>query len=352
MAPYLIIMLLMIGLRDVSLRTWQNNRILLLAFFVILTVFIGFRNDVGCDWDTYSLYGGQYTTFADAAVMRDPAFHLVGTAIVKSGLPYYPWINVFTALVVMYGIYSLVKGRAENLLYLAMIFAVLIVGLSMSGIRQAIAAGFLLVSFQRLLGSRYIASGIFCLLAALFHSSAIIFLLFFILSSRFGLYTKIFLMLVMAAGFIAVIIPSEAASVAVNRYTETEVESQGALFRLGVLLIYAAIYALFLRQPLAKYDTQILRFTDFSSGAVAIMVALTLVGGIGVSSVVMDRIGLYFWPFVTFGIVATLPCLPTARRYMFAWGLQAMSLVYFITWSQLGNKFDGCYTPYQNFLFP
>lgn len=352
MAPYVILLLALILFRDVSLRTWQYNRLIFIAFIVVLSLFIGFRKEIGCDWLAYSLYEDRYSTIGNALTMRDPGFQLVGTLLKMVGLPFFPWMNFVTGLVVLMGCYVLTRNRAENLLFLAIIFAVVIVALAMSGLRQAFALGIVLFSLDRLLASRYIVAFGLCILAATFHTSAIMFSVFLIFALRMNPYLKAAILVLLPVIIFAATASSESAEVALERYSSgEELQSEGTLYRLGFLLLLSIPYVVYLRRHLFADENKIRIFTDLSLMCLLLLTAAATVGGGGISSIVMDRIGLYLWPFITLGIITGLPYLDTGKRYMLAWGYQTVSLAYFVSWSQWGNKFYGCYAPYQSFLF-
>lgn len=333
-------------------RDLRLNRLVFYAFCLLLLLFIGYRFEVGCDWFSYSRYANmRYTGFVDAATQRDPFFHLSGYFIRELGLAYYPAINVICASVFMLGVFTLGRNLPDPMSFLVYLYPVAIIGLAMSGIRQAAALGVLMVAFHALLMRRYVPFAAIVALAAGFHASALIFMLAIPLFLDISARAKAFFLLVLGALLLAVVSQTESADIAMDRYLNSGIESTGALFRLGFLGLCFGMYWLFLRKQLRAIQSPVAALADIGLliTAFLMLVAVAPVGGL--SPVVADRLGLYLWPIIGVTLAGGPFALDNAMRLRLVFLSSGLFTVFFLAWSLVGNKFDSCYSPYQSYLF-
>src|SRR5688572_28038606 len=87
----------------------KANRTSFFVFVVVLTLWVGFRFDVGCDWNSYLRYerAAGFMTYREAFLSRDPLFYATTKLLGTMGIPFYPGINVVTALIFFGGAASL-----------------------------------------------------------------------------------------------------------------------------------------------------------------------------------------------------------------------------------------------------
>jgi hypothetical protein len=144
----------------------------------VVFVFSAFRYEVGCDWtgylNQYDVFGSL--TFAEAVATREPLWTVLIGLQVKLGVPY-PWLNVISSFMFFYGIHQLAKRQPDALGFLVLLFPVLILNMPMSGIRQGAAVGIMCLAYLAFMDRRLVRFVGLVLLAAGFHSSAIVFLL-------------------------------------------------------------------------------------------------------------------------------------------------------------------------------
>ena len=108
--------------------------------------------------------------------MKDPVYYLAGYLFGKLGLNFYVW-KAFISFVFVLGLYKLVLYHSANI-YVSFI-ALLSLGLygfAFSGLRQTMAFGILFFAYPYLKNRKLLRFILVVVLAALFHSTALIFL--------------------------------------------------------------------------------------------------------------------------------------------------------------------------------
>jgi len=127
---------------------------------------------------------------------------------------------------------------------IALFFPILIVQLGMSGLRQALATGFLMLALVEFVSGNRLKTALYILVGALFHQSVIIMLPLALVAGRQITLSRLLIALVVL-GPLAFVILGERAEVYNNRYVAQvygENSSSGALLRYGL----AALPFLFL----------------------------------------------------------------------------------------------------------
>lgn len=328
----------------------RNGRLRTQIYFLVLAslfVFSAFRYQVGCDWTGYYY---QYLRAADfdwssITEIREPIWWAILGWINDMGLPY-PVANIASSAVFFVGVHVLARRQPDPLGFLVLLFPILIINLPMSGIRQGAAIGLLCIAFVAFIDRRPLWFAFWVVLAAGFHSSALIFML--LLPVATGRYTRNRLMLaailaVPGAFFLA---SGDAAEVATSRYVGTGVNAAGAIFRVGLLGLSALYFFMFVRKKWMRTWPQ--DYSLASIGAIGMALAFLLVP---VSSVIGDRFGYYLIPIQAM-IFARLPFLPFRANAALHAALPYLGLLLvFTVWSQLSGHFNQCYIPYQTWLF-
>ena len=319
-------------------------------YYVVLAglfVFSAFRYQVGCDWSGYYyqyLRAGEFE-WSSISETRDPIWWAILGWIKDTGLPY-PVANIASSAVFFFGVHVLARRQPDPLGFLLLLFPILIINLPMSGIRQGAAIGLLCIAFVAFIDRRSLWFAFWVVLAAGFHSSALIFML--LLPVATGSYTRNRLML---AGILAVpgaffLASGDAAELAQSRYVGTAVDAAGAVFRVGVLGLTALHFFVFLRKKWLRTWSQ--DYSLASVGAIGMLLAFLLVP---ISSVIGDRLGYYLIPIQAM-IFARIPFLPIRHNAALHAALPYLGLLLvFITWMLLSRIFEQCYIPYQTWLF-
>ena len=138
----------------------------------------------------------------------------------------------------------------------------------------------------------------------------------------------------------------DAAQIATSRYVGTGVDAAGAPLRVGMLMLSALYFFMFLRKKWLRTSPQ--DYGLASIGAIMMMLAFLV---IPVASVIGDRLGYYLIPIQAM-IFARIPFLPFRHNAAMHAALPYLGLLLvFIVWSQLSWHFNICYIPYQTWLF-
>jgi hypothetical protein len=214
-----------------------------------LFLFSAFRYQVGCDWSGYYF---QYVGAADfdwstLTRIQEPIWWAILGWINESGLPY-PVANIVSSTVFFVGIHVFARRQPDPLGFLVLLFPILIINMPMSGIRQGAAIGLVCIAFTAFIDRRPLKFGLWVMLAAGFHASALVFMLLLPVST--GRYTleRLILAAIFAlpgAFFLAL---TAAAEVASSRYIGTGIDAAGAAFRVGILGLSALYFFLFVRR--------------------------------------------------------------------------------------------------------
>ena len=173
MIPYFILLLIpsvfaLANTRRLALGPWYMT-------FVIYVIFVGFRVDVGPDWLQYRRIhdGLAYIDVWEVLTKVEPLSHLVFWVSENSGFENY-LSNVVAALIMMGGVFSFARRTANPWVALISVTPYFIIVIGMSGIRQAMAAGVMLFLFARWEQYSFVRRGLYILVAALFHTSALV----------------------------------------------------------------------------------------------------------------------------------------------------------------------------------
>ncbi|MGC9419092.1 MAG: EpsG family protein [Rhodovulum sp.] len=312
----------------------------------LVFLIVAFRYDVGCDWWGYEQHYLRQNpeSFGEAIPSLDPLYWLLVDLISYLELPYV-FLNIATSIIFFFGLYRLAIRFGQPMLILAFSFPVLVFAIPMSATRQALAMGFLMLAFSGLIDRRYIRFILLNILAAQFHASASVFLIFaplvyfggtlkaWILSSPI-----LFLGAYLGTG-------SEAYEIASVRYIEGGSDALGAPFRTLLLSLIGAYFFLFLKKSWKE------RFPH--SFPVANSAAYFLAASFPtsfLSPTIADRFGYYLYLFAAI-FIAGIPDLrgKIAGRDLFI--AMAGFFVFFIVWSTLSWQLSLCYVPYRTWIF-
>jgi hypothetical protein len=316
-----------------------------------LWLFMGTRFETGCDFHGYlvrfeTLYEGANASAFFGA--EEPGFHLLNILIKRLGLGYV-WLNVAASLVYLVCVFRFSRLAPRPLLLVALFFPIMIVQLGMSGLRQALAVGFLLLAFEQFVEKSKLRTAIWVVVAAQFHTSAYVFLPVAFLAGAQVSVSRIIGALVVL-GPVAALFLDERIQVYSDRYVEQiygENSSSGALFRYAVIMIPAIgfeIYKKRVKRVFPKtYD--LLRF--FS------LMTFALIPVAAVSTVALHRFIYYVQPVSLLMFINVAMVLPHRRRAsrqllfapVFVLGL------YMLGWFGMSRHADYCYVPYQSYLF-
>ena len=323
----------------VSTRNASLRRALYLFCLVGLFLFAAFRYHVGCDWT-------GYLNIFEIARDHDTAHSEVAFWYVNKLLHYfelqYPYINVIAAALFFLGLHALAKRQPDPLSVLILAFPILILELAMSGIRQAIAVGFLCFAYNAFVDSRLLRFVLFVIVATSFHSSA----MFFLLLAPF-VRGELSIRRVALGGLLALpglyfFLTSATFEMYSQRYIGTTADAAGAPLRSGLLAITGIAFLWFLDNKWKMQSLRDYKLVKMSSYMMTATFPLSLF-----SSVSGDRIGFYLYP-IQLVVLARLPLLLRGQYSTpIAAVPYAVGALFLVTWTQLSALFEQCYLPYQ-----
>ncbi len=348
MIPYFLLLLVpstfaLVNTRKVSLLLW------LLTFFLFV-VFVGFRFEVGPDWQPYVYIHSSISNqdFGDIILQAEPLSYLLFWISEKLGFEVY-LSNVVGAIIMMVGVFSFARRTANPWIAVLAAAPYFIIVMGMSGVRQAMAAGIILLLFSRWERYSLLTRCAYILIAAMFHTSALINNIFLVTKLNIPLRYKVVFgaLIFLLTMYLSFEVSMYADNVAryKQRYLDEPllVMSFGSLYHILMIAIPAVIGFLF-RKRIVSYihSPAMLRYGLY---AVLIVIVINFI-----SSTVASRLTvyLYFIPMMVY------PAL------MFIFGKRAQSTVAFLiivfhitimaAWLMLGNH-SFAYVPYKNVLF-
>jgi hypothetical protein len=251
-------------------------------------------------------------------------------------------VMFFCALVFLWGVFSFALKTANPWLAIAIVMPYLIFVISMSGIRQATAIGFVFYLLSIWNKSSIFVKVFWILLAVTFHNSAavVLFLVLFSIEVRriwkVVMATLLFLFLIIGLNQIDVY--EKYRSV----YIEQNIVSGGAFFHV-LLSAFPAFLYLWHRRKIYKVVGII------STVDIAAFMALTALPLVFISSTGVDRLALYFsfiQMWVYGALIQTFPKNRNVWKIFTCMLTLSIFLVYFI----FGTHAYG-YLPYKNVIF-
>lgn len=349
MFPYILLFtlssLLAFGTKKVSAQ-----RALALFFALTLAVFVATRFEVGCDFTGYETRFMQLQEnlgWGEIFGQGEAGFHLLSLLVLNLGLPY-TGLLFLSGLIYIFCLARFSRLTERPLTFLALCFPVLVIQLGMSGIRQALALGFLMLAFAAFADRKRLAMAIWILVASQFHASAIIFLPLVYLIGRAVSLPRLIAALVVLGPVVAWLI-GDRVSVYSDRYVEQiygENSSSGAWFRYALVLGPFILFEWKRAVVEAAYPKLFPLLRVFS----LITFALVLVGAL--SSVALHRMVFYVMPVSILALICLSRVM--AGRKTAGFVMAAPFLIYglyFASWLTLSRHSTLCYNPYNSWLF-
>jgi hypothetical protein len=164
----------------------NHSKALAIFFAIVLIVFAGTRDEVGCDFLAYKarfdyLYIG--VDWLQGFEMGEGGFNLLN--ILARDLDFtFAAVTLVSAFVYIACLlrYSMLASTPMSVLVVA--YPILVLQLGMSGMRQALATGFLCMAWVAFVGKKKWQVALWIVVASQFHTSAVIFLPLALLAGR------------------------------------------------------------------------------------------------------------------------------------------------------------------------
>ena len=310
---------------------------------VLLTLFVGLRNEIGADWDVYLEHFERIKNSAGLSIdfVNEPGHFFVNKAVSNADLSIIH-VNIVYALIYTVGLVSFSLTQPRPWLVLLAAFPYLTIVVAMGYSRQAVAIGFFFLGIVQLRRSKTYRYLFYIFLAMSFHNTAAILLPLAALASKnnkivnFGI---IFILIIATYNlFLADKVPA-----LTNRYIVNNVQSEGAAIRVTMNLLPALILI-----SLRKYfifnqiEKRVWLLFAYSAVFLALMLILTPF------STAIDRISLYVLP-IQLVVFAHLPDIFGRRNhkniYFILLTVSYFFLIQFV-WLNFANHAD-YWLPYQ-----
>lgn len=271
----------------------RGARIAIVSTFVVvsLSLIIGFRYEVGGDWATYLGYldYASILTFGGVLLAPDPGYVLLNWISVQTGWGIFG-VNLIGGAIFSIGLIRFSQTLPRFWLALAVAVPYLVIVVAMGYFRQGIALGFIMLGFVSLRNNSVTRFLGWVLVGATFHKTAILLLMVAVIYRS----TNRFLQLILVIGALAVgynVLLADSVDQLYQTYIEDQYQSQGALIRLAMNAVPAAILLLQYRKFSHLSDD--LRLWRWVAVAAIILLAAYFIID---SSTALDRVALYILP--------------------------------------------------------
>ena len=316
------------------------------AVGIVFTLLIGFRYQIGVDWEAYltMYYAALDQPFSQAIVTTDPGYAFLNWVSGLFGGQIY-LVNLICGAVIMTGIISFSRRQPNPWLAFVVSVPYMIIAVSMGYSRQGVSLGFELLALVAIVDGRLWRFFLFVLIGALFHKTAVILLPFGFISiaNHNRLWERL---LVAGIGiWVGLMLVTEYYDSMMLSYVEAQMQSSGAQVRVVMNALPAVLLLLF-RKKLMPDDQDERRFWILLS-----FIAIASVPLVGFASTAVDRIALYFMPLQLY-VFARLHRL-FDNRLLKSFVVLGVVIVYGLvlwTWLTYGN-YTHAWVPYKLWPF-
>jgi hypothetical protein len=276
-----------------------------------LTVMIGLRYRVGGDWGAYFLYLEQarIMSLAETLARDDPGYRLLNVLGLVTGGDIV-FVNFVSALVFSIGLVAFCRSTPRPWLALTVAIPYLVVVVSMGYTRQSVAIGLVMLGLVAAGRKKPLLFVFWILMAGLFHKSAIVMLPLIALTATRNRWLIVLIVAVTGAVAYTVLLQDHADNL-IRNYIEAQYASAGALIRLAMNAVPAALFLIY-RKRIIITPSEYAIWRLFSVISLLLFLAYFTTG----ASTALDRLALYMIPLQLF-VFSHLPDL--LGRYNRMW---------------------------------
>ena len=260
------------------------------VFGIIAILMIGFRYEVGGDWDSYLRYleMAKGLSLLKAMMISEPAYMAINWLAANAGLGI-TGVNLIGGGLFIFGLLRF--SSQQPLPWLGVVvatpFLLIVVGMGYS--RQAIALGIVLWAFSIWNHKNFIKYTSLIFFAALFHKSAIVLFLLGLFINKHNLIAKWLLIVPLLVVISLVLFVNDSFKSQFNAYVIAQsYHSEGALVR--VLMNGVPAIILFL------LNKQFKQFEDYRLWQLVSLASLLSIPAAMILSTFIDRFALYLAP--------------------------------------------------------
>lgn len=332
---------------SLALTGTRRAGFLLLVVGLLYWLMVGFRFQIGMDWNNYIVIYQWKSTYSlgQLLVDREPGYGLLTWIAAETGGGMV-FINAVSGLVFCWGLIAVARRCPEPWIAIAIATPLLVVAFAMSATRQAIAEGIIAYLFATWERRSTLTRIGFVVCASLFHFSALFVLIFVGLASRAPPFLKTVGTAAIALLVIAVVRFAPDSMDAYSRLyvgAEAKLSAPGAIVEVGVVAAAGGLYLLTRERWIATMgESPLIRNLAWGS--------LALLPVILISSVGAYRFVLYLWPMAMYVYSGYPLLIPAATgRAFYRLGIVIASFAMLIGWLYLANN-SLPWWPYKNWL--
>lgn len=348
MIYYALFVALAVSFAFLEIAKPDNNlakRRMLITLSLIAIVFVGFREDVGGDWDVYLSYYSlaKITSFTEYVQINDPGYMAIGWLFANIGLGIWA-LNLSCAIIFIYGLAKLAsKFQYSNVFFLSAIpYLVIVVGMGYT--RQSVAIGLICLSLSKILEEKRFKSAIYGFGSLFFHKSAAVGLIPILLTYSKKL-SHTLLILLISLPIIVVAVLVEGLEIAQRGYVEASYNSAGAFVRVLQIFICSVWFFLILRKKIPDTHQRVMSIMAVMS--FMSMPALM----ISPSSTLIDRMILYLLPFQAYVLSKTVELFSPGSSRIFVGGMVILiNIAIFLVWITSSDHLQS-WINYKNYLW-
>ena len=309
----------------------------------ILTTFIGFRYEVGGDWEGYLMVYDR-SQLQEFGLSRDPGYLLI-----QWMAEYLNWgivgVNVVCALIFSIGLAVFCRSLPRPLLALSVSIPYLVIVVAMGYTRQGVALGLAMIGLVALSRNQNKWFVFWVLLGVTMHKTAVLLLpIAALTATQNRIWTFIWLGVISLGAYYIFLV--EMVEVLFKNYVEAQSQSSGAAVRIAMSIIPGIIFLLF-RNRFHFHPREKSLWTWFSLLALGLGVLLI---SVSTASTAIDRLALYILP-LQLVIFSNLPDIFGSRftRLLVFSVILYCSLILFVWLNFASHAY--LWLPYKNFLF-
>lgn len=267
---------------------WTPHWFALAAVFALV---IGYRDSVGGDWaaylDHFDFVAGA--SLGEVIMLSDPGHYLLNWFSGELGAGIFG-VNLVSGAIFMTGVVLFCRSLPRPWLAMAAAVPYLIIVVGMGYTRQSVALGFALLGLLALRRQDLVRFTIWILVGAAFHKTAVVLLPIAVLAkTRNRYWTIVWIALVSAAGYLLFL--QDTLETMYASYIEAEYQSEGALVRLAMNALPAALLLLgWKRFRLHPGEARLWAW------CAVISLALLATFYLSPASTALDRLALYMLP--------------------------------------------------------
>tara|TARA_A100001035_G_C27768798_1_gene495155 strand:+ start:657 stop:1718 length:1062 start_codon:yes stop_codon:yes gene_type:complete len=317
---------------------------------IFLSLLIGLRYQVGCDWDQYEMIFGLFRDgFSESWNKVEPSFALINSIFSKFEFGIY-FVNLFCAVLFSYCLIKFCKSLPRPWLGLCVAYPYLIMVVAMGYTRQSVSIALSLLAFLALEKGQFYKSIFYILLGITFHRSGAFFLFAPLLytfqnASRFNNFLKLIIMIILGYYFIDNFVLYQLDVYRIG-YLSANLSSSGSLIRIILCVIPSLIFI---------FNLNKFKISKIYKNIFIVMTLLSIISLVALrfspSSTAIDRLALNILPIQIF-VASYIPDLGIFNLDKFTWKFLIILSVFIIlsVWLIFATH-AFCWIPYRNIIY-